>query len=106
IEDVIVATKALVRKSNNLHQYEAIAYMLARAGHVREAVGSLDFLLGQLDTAVPWQLGMVERGKTLKAKLIENPSGAQQQLRVWEAESVRNLNLEEFYKPEPGEVAL
>lgn len=99
IDDVILAIKALVRKSNNIHQYEAIAYMLARAGRNREAMGALDHLFDLLDTSVSWQRDMLERGKSLKAKLLTNPLEAQGQLRSWEADSVRNLGLERFYEP-------
>jgi hypothetical protein len=82
--------------SVNPHTPMAIAFALARAGHANEALDVLDRLLPQLDLRVAWQSQIADQVKALRAKLVANPSTAQQQLEVWEAESSRNLGLEEF----------
>jgi len=80
----------------NPHTAKAIAFSLARAGHVDEAVSVLNQLLLRLDLNVAWQQEMADLAKDLKTKLVANPSEAQQQLEAWEAESARNLGLEDF----------
>jgi hypothetical protein len=80
--------------SVNPHTPMAIAFTLARAGRVDEAVIGLDQLLPRLDLKLAWQSEIADQVKTLRTKLVANPSEAQQQLEAWEAESVRNLGLE------------
>jgi hypothetical protein len=78
------------------YKWETIAYSLARAGDIDQAVAALEQLVNLLDKKISWQRDMADRSQVLKAKLVENPSEAQQQLEAWEAESARNLGLEEF----------
>jgi hypothetical protein len=80
----------------NPHTPMAIAFTLARAGRINEAISVLDQLLPQLNLKVAWQSEIADQAKALKAKLVANPSEAQQQLEAWEAESARNLGLEGF----------
>jgi len=75
---------------------QAVAYALARAGELEEAIAELDTLLAMLDVKVPWQLEMAERANALKLQLLSDVAGAQKQLEAWEAESIRNLGLEKF----------
>jgi len=82
--------------TGNPHTPKAIAFALARAGRVDEAVNVIDKLLPELDLEVKWQSEIADIAKALRAKLLSNPSTARQQLESWEAESVRNLGLEGF----------
>ena len=82
--------------SGNPHTPEAIAFALARAGRNKEAIEVLDQLLGQVKLEVLWQREMADRAKSLKSQLLTDPAAAQRQLDAWEAETVKNLGLEEF----------
>ena len=79
-----------------LYVQEAIAYALARAGDVEQAVIALDKPMGLLDKKVPWQCEMADRAHALKAQIVSNPADVQRQLEAWEAENVHNLRLEAF----------
>jgi len=92
---VAEAAKSL-RLPQNPNVQQAIAYALARAGDVDKAVAALGELTQSLDAKVPWQLEMAERASAFKAQLLGNTASAQNQLEVWEAESIRNLGLERF----------
>jgi|SRR5262249_3931337 len=91
--DVADAAMSL-HKSADWYVQQAIAYALARAGDVSQAVVALDELVRMLDVTVPWQREMSERAMALKSQLLDDPCRAQQQLDAWEAESIRNLGLE------------
>ncbi len=93
--DVAQAAKSL-RLPQNPNVQQAIAYALARAGDVNEAVAALDELTRSLDVKVPWQLEMFERANALKPQLLSDAPGAQKQLEAWETESATNLRLEKF----------
>ena len=80
----------------NPYVQEALAYSLARAGDIDEAVAALDQLINLLDGKLSWQHDMADRAQVLKDKLVANPSEAQQQLEAWQKESVSNLGLEAF----------
>jgi hypothetical protein len=82
--------------SGNPHTPKLIAFALARAGRFGDAISVLDQLLPHLDLKVEWQSEIAELAKTLRAKLVSDPEEAQQQLKAWEAESLRNLALESF----------
>jgi hypothetical protein len=85
--------------SDHAGALEPMGYAYARMGYVDNAIDALDRLLARidrLDPKAPWDIERSERAKLLKAKLISGPAEAQQQLDVWEAESIRNLGLEEF----------
>jgi len=84
------------RSSSGNHTPRAIAFALARAGQISQAVGVLDQLFSQLDLNVAWQRKIGDQSKALRAKLVTSPIEAQQQLEAWEIESVRNLGLEGF----------
>ena len=75
---------------------EVAAYAFARSGDIGNAVCALDHLLYSLDASVPWQHGMAERAKLLRANLQSDPAKAQLQLDSWEMETFKNLGLEEF----------
>lgn len=94
--DVLEAIKLRVRDSKNPYHHEAAAYVLARIGEVSEAVAALDRLLQLLDLNVGWQRDMADRARALKSQLVSDPAAAQKQLDVWEAETAKNLGLEEF----------
>lgn len=80
----------------NPHTPKAIAFALARAGRNSEAVEVLDQLLNQVNLEVPWQCEIADMAKSLKSQLLSDPAAAQRQLDAWEAETVKNLGLEEF----------
>jgi hypothetical protein len=82
--------------SRNPHTATAIGFALARASRSNQAVEVLGQLQTQLDLSVEWQRAIGDLSKHLRAKLITDPEGAQQQLEAWEGETVRNLGLEEF----------
>jgi hypothetical protein len=85
-----------VEGRQNPYVQEALAYSLARAGDIDEAVGALDQLISLLDGKLSWQRDMADRAQVLKDRLVANPSEAQQQLEAWQEESVSNLGLEAF----------
>jgi hypothetical protein len=72
---------------------QAIAYALTSSGQLEAANTQLEQLLEMLDNTVSWQRDMAERAAVLKSQLT-NPQAAQQQLRIWEMESRRNLMLD------------
>ena len=75
---------------------QAIAFALARAGDAREACDALDRLVRLVNGNNFWQ-HEVNRALALKSQLLRDPAAAQRQLDDWEAETVRNLGLEEFW---------
>lgn len=88
-----------VRAQNNLQDLnaqEAIAYSLVLNGNTVEAVSALSTLIPLFDTESPWQVTMQERACTLKTTLEESPSDAIKLLHGWEAETIKNLNLEKL----------
>jgi len=58
--DVAQAAKSL-RLPQNPHVQQSIAYALASAGAIGEAIAALDELTHLLDVKVPWQLEIAER---------------------------------------------
>jgi hypothetical protein len=82
--------------SGNPHTSLAIAFSLARANRVAEAIEALNQFPSQLDLNVGWQVELGKQAKTLRSKLVESPAEAQRQLAAWEIETVRNLGLETF----------
>jgi hypothetical protein len=94
--DVLEAVKSQERNFHDPYKYEAIAYLLIRVGEPTAGIGALDDLLSVLDLSIAWQSEMAERASALKSMLVRNPSDAQKQLEAWEAESIRNLGLENF----------
>jgi hypothetical protein len=96
--DVVEAIKHRWLESEDPHVYQAVAYMLALYGDRTEALAAMDDLLRRLDTGYqrPWKTDMANEARMLKAKLLEDPDGARRMLAEWEAESRRNLKLEEF----------
>jgi hypothetical protein len=97
-KDVVEDAKLRAWDSKDPHKREVVAYMLARAGEVAEAVVALDRLLSVLDPDIPWQHEMADRALALNSQLVDAPAAAQRQLDVWEAETVKNLGLEEFWR--------
>lgn len=93
-EDIARAAAAF-QKTGDPYALQAIAYAWARAGDVERAMEELERLIRLLDVEVPWQLEMIERAETLKAKLAD-PTERQRQFAVWENESVKNLGLQKF----------
>jgi hypothetical protein len=75
---------------------EVIAYALAFSGDVSRAIDELQRLLESLDGDVPWQLEMADRAKKLKSTLTACPDDARQQLKCWEADTARHLQLNRF----------
>ncbi len=82
--------------SDNPHTPKSIAFALARAGRIEEAINVIDKFLPQLDLTVAWQKDIAELSSFLRIKLVTDPAETQQQLAAWEAESVHNLGLDEF----------
>jgi len=73
-----------------------VAYALARAGDVKEAGDALGRLISLLHEEVPWQHEMADSARALKSQLGSDPAAAQKQLDAWEAETAKNLGIEEF----------
>jgi hypothetical protein len=84
------------RTYNNPHTLQAIAYAFVCTGEFQQACDALARLLKQLDLKVSWQQAMAERAEAMVAELRDNPSAAQHRLEIWEAETVKNLDLESF----------
>jgi hypothetical protein len=80
----------------NQNVSKAIAYVLARAGRISEAIEALHQLPDQLNLNVGWQRDIADQAAFLRAKLSEDPADAQKQLDAWEAETIHNLGLESF----------
>lgn len=85
-----------LRLPQNPHVQQAISYACASSGDLDRAKNELNQLVCLLDVKVPWQREMAERAESLKAKLFANPKEAQDQLETCEAETLRNLGLENF----------
>jgi hypothetical protein len=45
---------------------------------------------------VPWQREVADRAHALKSQLVSDPATAQKQFDGWEADTAKNLGLEEF----------
>lgn len=80
----------------NPHTPKAVAFALARAGRIAQAIEILGGLPRQLDVNVKWQREIAGQASTLKAILEADPSKAMEQLRAWEVETVRSLGLGQF----------
>lgn len=87
----------LLQRSGDPYTLQGIAYALARAGDVDKAITELNQLVQLLETSVKWQQVMIDRALYLSTLLLNDLSAAQKQLDAWEAETVRNLNLEKFW---------
>jgi hypothetical protein len=95
-EDVILALRTHVSRTNDPYGHEAIAYLLAKEGKVQVSLEALDSLIRMLEPSVAWEKEMASRAQLIKAKLLANPMEARQQLEIWQRETVRNLGLEGF----------
>lgn len=91
-----IAQETVPYTSGDPIKQQAIAYALARDGDVAEAGEALDRLVNLLHEEVPWQHEIAERARVLKSQLLRDPAAARRQLDVWEAETAKNLGLEEF----------
>lgn len=80
----------------NPHTSKAIAFALARAGEDKQAISVIDQLLHRLDMKVPWQVEIGDMARDLMSKLIKDPAEAYKQLKMWEAETISNLGLDNF----------
>jgi hypothetical protein len=108
--DVADALEPLTKR-NNPHVHEAFAYMLLKAGKIKEAKSALDRLLQMIESqtkqnsGLAWQLEIARRARELQTKLIANVETARIQLRSWEFETVHNIGLEKFWtnsEPQSG----
>jgi len=79
-----------------VYRTETIAYALALNRKTAESIATLDRLLSNLDRTSDWQEEMAKRAELLKADLLDDPAKAQRRLAAWEAETIKNLKLEEF----------
>lgn len=82
--------------SRNPHTTNEIAFTLVMMDRFQQAIETFDILLQQVDRKVQWEADLGERASKLKALLSSNPVLAQEQLKRWEEETVRNLGLEDF----------
>jgi len=89
-----VEVAASLQKPQDLYTQQAIAYASVCAGDAERAKDLLGQFLHLLDTKIPWQREMADRTGTLLSKLAVNPIDAQQQLEVWEVETIQSLGLE------------
>ena len=77
------------------HRRQAIAYALARVGKLTEAEVALNELILTLDNNTAWQRVIADRAESLLAQLRSDPAAAQAQLENWEAQTIKNLNLDQ-----------
>jgi tetratricopeptide (TPR) repeat protein len=77
---------------------EGLGYALARVGRTEQAVAVLNQLISTSNPSIVWQRELADQARNLRAKLLQDPEGAQECLANWEDETVRNLGLEEFRK--------
>jgi hypothetical protein len=82
--------------AGNAHTPHAIGFALAQAGQFDQAVEVLGQILREADLNVGWQREIAAQAASLRAKLIDDPKEAQQQLDAWEAETVHKLGLDAF----------
>ena len=82
--------------SSNPARQQAVAYAWARAGDIRQAEDALNRLIQLADQNPFWNKEADQAGM-LKSVLLTDPAAAQRQLDAWEAETVKNLGLEEFW---------
>jgi hypothetical protein len=78
---------------------EALAYALAGAGEIELAVQAIDCLIASVPERPPvprWMVEMADQASSLRKLLLTDPAGARKQLDAWEAETVRNLGLEQY----------
>lgn len=84
--------------SDNHVVQEVIAFALSRAGDIVHAIPALDRFISCLKIPdFPPTRARIDRTLALKSLLLSDPAAAQQQLDAWEAETVRNVGLEEFW---------
>jgi hypothetical protein len=80
----------------NPHCYEALAYTLVRAGETTAAVNVIDTLLKRVNPTVVWENEIASRARLVRDKLLERFGEAQEQLAVWEAETIHDLGMDNF----------
>lgn len=94
--DVAGAALAEFRATKAAIGLESAAYLLARDGDTINALALLDELLAFMPRTGAACLDIVSRAEQLQRLLRDDAAAAKAQLLAWEAESVRNLRLEEF----------
>lgn len=94
--DDLASSTVGVRKTGDPYVQQAIAFGFALVGNIERATATFDLLLRLLDVQIGWQKEMAERAAKLKAELLTDPAGVRRQLGSWEAETAKNLGLEEF----------
>ncbi len=80
----------------NPHCYEALAYALVQAGEATAAANVIDTLLRRVNPTVAWEGEVASRARLVRDKLLEKPEEVHEQLTAWEAETIRNLGMENF----------
>jgi hypothetical protein len=75
---------------------QSLAYAWVYSGDVDRAKSELKRLIQMLNVEVMWQCEMAQISESLLSSVTTNFADAQRQLKAWEAESVKNLGLEEF----------
>jgi hypothetical protein len=78
---------------HNPHTLRAIAFALGLDKKAQEAISVIDDLIPRIDPQSAWQIELGEMAKSVRAKLIESPEGARQQLLDWEAANICHLKL-------------
>jgi len=89
-------TETPIENSPDIRAQQAIAYGLAITGDIEQALIALDLLILSLDVEFPWQQAIKDKAQELSSMLKQDPSLALRCLQTWEAETIRNLKLEEF----------
>jgi hypothetical protein len=77
--------------SRDPYLLQAAGYLWAAAGRIAEAQAALEALRRTVDGSVTWQQDMATRAAVLTMKFQDG--SADEQLRVWEAETARRLGL-------------
>lgn len=74
---------------------QAIAFAYARAGASEKAATAFDRLVNLMETTEFWKEEL-KRARTLRSQIVSDPDSVQRQLDAWEAETTKNLKLEQF----------
>lgn len=98
-KDVAKALEPLTRPNDagyvNPHCYEALAYTLVQAGEISRAAEVIDTLLKHANPTLAWECEISERARLIQGKLLKHPEAVGEQLAVWEAQTIRNLELDD-----------
>ena len=82
-----------LHKGQDTYVQQTIAFGLARAGRIIEAIERLSRLEETLNDQIPWQRILSDDCRLLSELLMSNPGKAQAQLDEWQVENAAALRL-------------